>query len=60
MLTAAEVTVQARVMIVQVVPIGTNIRLIRIVWIMVNGSFLQSRRAVLSALHLSHRLLDCR
>ena len=37
----------------QVVPIGTNIGLIRILWVMVNGSFLQSRGAVFSALHLS-------
>jgi hypothetical protein len=37
--------------ILQVVPIGTNIGLIRILWVMVNGSFLQSRGAVCSALH---------
>jgi hypothetical protein len=53
MLIAAEVTVQAMAFIVQVVPIGTNIGLIRILWVMVNGSFLQSRGAVFSALHLS-------
>jgi hypothetical protein len=53
MLIAAEVTVQAMAVIVQVVPMGTNIGLIRILWVMVNGSFLQSRGAVLSALHLS-------
>ncbi len=53
MLIAAEVTVQAMAFIVQVVPIGTNIGLIRILWVMVNSSFLQSRGAVLSALHLS-------
>jgi hypothetical protein len=53
MLIAAEVTVQAMVVIMQVVPIGTNAGLIRILWVMVNGSFLQSRGAVLSALHLS-------
>ncbi len=53
MLIAAEVTVQAMAVIMQAVPIGTNIGLIRILWVMVNGSFLQSRGAVFSALHLS-------
>jgi hypothetical protein len=53
MLIAAEVTVQAMAVIMQTVPIGTNIGLIRILWVMVNGSFLQSRGAVFSALHLS-------
>jgi hypothetical protein len=53
MLIAAEITVQAMAVIMQVVPIGTNIGLIRIMWVMVNGSFLQSRGAVCSALHLS-------
>lgn len=53
MLIAAETTVQAMAVIMQVVPIGTNIGLIRILWVMVNGSFLQSRGAVFSALHLS-------
>jgi len=53
MLIAAEVTVQAMAFIMQVVPIGTNIGLIRILWVMVNGSFLQSRGAVLTALHMS-------
>jgi len=53
MLTAAEVTVQAMAFIMQVVPLGTNVGLVRILWVMVNGSFLQSRGAVCSALHLS-------
>lgn len=53
MLIAAEVTVQAMAFIVQTVPIGTNIGLLRIMWVMVNGSFLRSRGAVCSALHLS-------
>lgn len=53
MLIAAEVTVQAMAVIMQTVPIGTNIGLVRILWVMVNGSFLQSRGAVFSALHLS-------
>lgn len=53
MLIAAEVTVQAMVVIMQVVPLGTNVGLIRIMWVMVNGSFLRSRGAVCAALHLS-------
>lgn len=53
MLIAAEATVQAMVVIMQTVPIGTNMGLIQIMWVMMNGSFLRSRGAVLSALHLS-------
>jgi hypothetical protein len=53
MLIAAEVTVQAMAVVVQVVPIGTNLGLMRILWVMVNGSFLRSRGAIFSALHLS-------
>jgi hypothetical protein len=53
MLIAAEVTVQAMAFLVQTVPVGTNIGLIRILWVMVNGSFLRSRGAIFSALHLS-------
>lgn len=53
MLIAAEVTVQAMAFIMQVVPIGTNVGLLRILWVMVNGSFLSSRGAVFSALQLN-------
>ncbi len=53
MLTVAEITVQVMVSIVQTVSVGTNIGLIRILWVMINGSFLQSRGAVFSALHLN-------
>lgn len=53
MLIAAEVTVQAMVFIVQTLPIGTNMGLIRMMWVMMNGSFLQSRGAVCAALHLN-------
>ncbi len=52
MLIAAAVTVQAMAFIMQVVPIGTNVGLLRILWVMVNGSFLSSRGAVFSALAL--------
>jgi hypothetical protein len=47
---AVELTVHAIAAVVQTVPIGTNIALMRLVWVMVSGSFLQSRGAVFSAL----------
>lgn len=50
MLIAVETIIQAMVFVVQVVPIGTNLGLLRIMWAMVNGSFLQSRGAVHGAL----------
>lgn len=50
MLIAVEATVQAIVFILQIAPIGTNIGLARILWVMVNGSLLQSRGAVFPAL----------
>lgn len=53
MLIAAEHTIQAIVFIVQVVPMGTNVGLVRILWVMVNGSFLVSRGALFSALHVN-------
>ena len=53
MQTAAEVTVHAMAFVLQVVPIGTNIGLLRILWVMINGSFLQSRGAMFPALALN-------
>lgn len=53
MLTAVEVTVHAMIFIVQTVPIGTNIGLVRLLWVMMNGSFLRSRGAVVPALSLN-------
>jgi len=50
MITAVETTIAALVYIVQVVPIGTNISLVRILWVMVNGSFVSSRGAIHPAL----------
>lgn len=50
MTTAVETTITALVCIVQVVPIGTNISMMRLLWAMLNGSFLSSRGAVHSAL----------
>lgn len=51
MLTAVELTVHVIVFVVQGVPIGTNIGLAQILWVMVNGSFLGSRGALFPALH---------
>lgn len=50
MQTALETTITALVFIVQVVPIGTNISLVRLLWAMMSGSFLNSRGAIHSAL----------
>ena len=50
MLTAVESTITAIVFVVQVLPVGSNVGLLRIMWAMVNGSFLASRGAVHSAL----------
>lgn len=53
MLIAVEITIQAMTFVVQTVPIGTNLGLLSILWVMLNGSFLRSRGAILPALHLS-------
>ncbi len=53
MQTAVEVIINAIVFVVQVVPIGTNISLARLLWVMVNGSFLVSRGAIHSGLQAS-------
>lgn len=53
MQTAVEATVHAIAFIMQAVPIGTNVGLARILWVMLNGSFLLSRGAVMPALNLS-------
>lgn len=50
MQTAIETTITALVVIVQATPIGTNISLVRLMWAMMNGSFLGSRGAIHSAL----------
>lgn len=49
---ASERTIQVLMEILQVTAIGTNVGLLRIMWAMVNGSFLHSRGAVMTALHL--------
>lgn len=50
MLNAVEYTVHAISAVVQTVPVGTNIALVRILWVMLSGAFLQSRGAVFGAL----------
>jgi hypothetical protein len=50
MLIAVETIIQAMVYVLQVVPMGTNIGLLRIMWAMSNGSFLKSRGAIHGAL----------
>ena len=50
MLIAVETIIQAMAYVMQVVPVGTNIGLLRIMWAMSNGSFLKSRGAVHGAL----------
>lgn len=53
MLTAVESMIQAIVFVVQTVPIGTNLGLVRLLWVMVQGSFLVSRGAIYSGLAAS-------
>lgn len=50
MLIAVETIIQAMAYVMQVVPVGTNIGLLRLMWAMSNGSFLKSRGAVHGAL----------
>ena len=47
---AVEHTVHAIIAVVQTVPVGTNIALLHLLWVMLNGSFLRSRGAVFAAL----------
>ena len=47
---AVEHTVHAIAALVQTVPVGTNIALMHLLWVMLNGSFLGSRGAVFTAL----------
>lgn len=50
MLIAVETIIQAMVFVVQVVPVGTNVGMVQMMWAMCNGSFLKSRGAVHGAL----------
>lgn len=47
---AVELTVHAISAVVQTVPIGTNLALMHILWVMMSGAFLQSRGAFFTAL----------
>lgn len=51
MLTAIEITVHAMSAVVQTVPMGTNIALMHILWVMMSGGFLPSRGAFFTALN---------
>jgi hypothetical protein len=53
MLTAVEEIITAIVFVVQVVPLGTNLSLVQVMWAMVQGSFLISRGAIHSGLQAS-------
>lgn len=50
MLIAIEQTIQVLEIIVQAVPVGTNIALLQLMWSIINGSFLGSRGAIYPAL----------
>jgi hypothetical protein len=50
MTTASQKTVQVLEQIVKVVPIGTNLALLQLMWAMITGTFLSSRGAIHSAL----------
>jgi len=52
MLIATESTIQAIVVVLQTVPIGTNLGLANLMWAMANGSFLSSRGGIFPALQL--------
>jgi hypothetical protein len=49
MSTAVELTVQAISAVVQTVPIGTNLALVHILWVMMSWAFLQGRGAFFTA-----------
>ncbi len=51
--TAIEQTLQALQIMVQTVPVGTNLALIHLMWSILNGSFLESRGAIFPALQES-------
>lgn len=50
MLTAQERTITALTNVLQETPLGTNLNLLRLMWSMMNGSFLRSRGAIHGAL----------
>jgi hypothetical protein len=48
-----EITIQTLVAVVKQIPLGTNLGLVRLMWSMMQGSFLGSRGAIFPALMLS-------
>lgn len=52
MLIAEEATIQAIIVVLQTVPMGTNLGLAHLMWAMANGSFLSSRGGIFPALQL--------
>lgn len=52
MLIAEAGTIQAIIVVLQTVPIGTNLGLAHLMWAMANGSFLSSRGGIFPALNL--------
>ena len=50
---AIEQTIQALQVVLQGVPVGTNLALLQLLWSMVNGSFLTSRGAIFPAMKAS-------
>jgi hypothetical protein len=53
MTTASHKTLQVLEQIVKVVPVGTNLALLQLMWAMISGAFLSSRGAIHSALACS-------
>ena len=49
MSTAVELTVQAISAVVQTAPIGTNLALVHILWVMMSGAFLPGRGTFFTA-----------
>ncbi|MFQ5400821.1 MAG: hypothetical protein ACE5E7_14645 [Anaerolineae bacterium] len=50
---AIEQTIQALQVVLQGVPVGTNLALLQLLWSMLNGSFLISRGAIFPAMKAS-------
>ena len=50
---AIEQTIQALKIVLQTVPVGTNLALIHLLWSILNGSFLPSRGAIFPGLQFS-------
>ena len=50
---AIETTIQALQVVLQMVPVGTNLALLQLLWSMLNGSFLGSRGAIFPAMQAS-------